>query len=193
MTFSCTLWDGLRPDLCFESMRCGMSTEFLSVRLPVVLFLGLLFLFGCEGEGKAPDVATGRFTAHVNGAVTDTLTGAGHYRMSDGALVGLELGPKNGPGLSIELEPLPPDLRTYEVVDWDLFTNDRDGPPGVMAFLTVEGAQFEATEGSLDLTYVGDDQVGASFSFEMEGEFDEGPSEWPSVHVTGALNASSER
>jgi hypothetical protein len=113
--------------------------------------------------------------------------------MDDGALVGLELGPKDGAGLSMELEPRPPALRTYEVIDAELFNTERpEHPPGILAFLTVDDARFEAADGTFELTYLNDEQVGATFSFLMEGDFENGPSDAPSVQVTGALNAPPE-
>jgi hypothetical protein len=166
-----------------------MDARFASIRL-VILVLGGLLLAGCGGEGTPPDVPAGTYTAHVTGALSDTLTGPAHHRTRDGALTGLELGEKGNPGLSIELEPQPADPRTYEVVPADLFRLDRpNDPPGVLAFLSLEPAQFEAVDGTLELTYVGEEQVGATFSFEMEGRFEDGPSDAPSVQVTGALNA----
>jgi hypothetical protein len=171
-----------------------MPIDFVSVRCWHLLILGGLLLAGCAGKGTPPDVPAGRFTAHVEGSVSDTLTGAVNYRMAEGALVGLELGPKDGPGLSMELEPQPPALRTYEVIDAELFNTERpESPPGILAFLTVGEGRFEATDGTLELTYLNDEQVGATFSFLMEGDFEDGPSDAPSVKVTGSLNAPPER
>lgn len=171
-----------------------MPIDFVSVRYWALLGLCGLVLAGCEGEGTPPDVSAGQFTAHVEGSVSDTLTGPVHYRMDEGALVGLELGGKDGPGLSIELEPQPPALRTYEVIDAELFRTERpESLPGILAFLTVGEARFEATDGTLELTYLNDEQVGATFSFLMEGDFEDGPSDAPSVKVTGSLNAPPER
>jgi hypothetical protein len=171
-----------------------MSFDLRSILSTGLLLLGALLLGGCEGRGSPPDVPAGEFTAHVRGTVDDTIAGPVHYRMKSDSLVGLELGAKDGPGLSIELEPQPPALRTYEVVDWTLFGKDRsESPPGLVAFLTVDEAKFEATDGTLELTYVDDERVGATFSFQMEGEFVDGPSENPTVEVSGALNAPPER
>ena len=159
-----------------------------------MLLGGLLLLVGCEGRGTPPDLPAGQFSAYVEGTVSDTLTGTAHYRRRDGAITGLELGARNGPGLSIELEPHPPELRTYEVIEAELFRLDRpDSPPGLLAFLSLEGAQFEAVDGTLELTYVGDGQVGATFQFQMEGTLEKGGYDDASVSVTGALNAPSER
>jgi len=171
-----------------------MSIDFVPGRcwLPLVLIASLLV--GCEGRGTPPEIPAGRFTAHVEGSVSDTLAGPVHYRMKDGTLVGLELGTKEGAGLSMELEPRPPALRTYAVIEAELFNTDRpESAPGILAFLTVDAAQFEATDGSLELTYLNDEQVGATFSFLMEGDYENGPSDAPSVKVTGALNAPPER
>jgi hypothetical protein len=157
-----------------------------------LLLLGGLLGVGCEGRGTPPDVPAGQFTAYVTGAVDDTLSGTAHSRRADGALTGLELGARDGPGLSIELEPQPPALRTYRVLEPELFRLERpEGTPAVLAFLSLEHAQFEATDGTLELTYVGEDQVGATFSFRMEGRFDDGGGEDASVEVTGAVNAPS--
>lgn len=171
-----------------------MPIDFVSVRYWCLLLLGGLLLAGCEGKGTPPDVPAGRFTAHVEGSVSDTLTGPVHYRMDNGSLVGLELGPKDGAGLSMELEPQPPALRTYEAIDAELFNTERpESPPGILAFLTVGEGRFEATDGTLELTYLNDEQMGATFSFLMEGDYENGPSDAPSVKVTGSLNAPPAR
>jgi len=173
----------------FSSVPTG-ATRLLSGML--VALSGLL-ITGCEGKGNLPNVPAGQFTARVEGAVSDTLTGVVHYRSKEDSLVGLELGGKDEPGLSIELEPEPPALRTYEVVDWTLFNRNRpNSPPGAVAFFTANKARFEAVDGTLELTYVGEERIGAQFTFLMEGEFTEGPSEMPSVEITGSLNAPPE-
>jgi hypothetical protein len=149
---------------------------------------------GCGGNGQRPDVPAGQFEATVEGTVSDTLSGPVHYRAKGDSLVGMELGPRDGPGLSIELESQPPALRTYEVTDAELFGTPRtDSSSGVMAFLTTGEARFTATDGTLELTYVGDEQVGATFDFQMEGEFVGEPRGAPSVEVTGMLSAPAER
>lgn len=159
----------------------------------VIAVLVALAVAGCDGQADPPDVPPGRFTAEINGTVSDTIRGPVHYRMEEGMLVGLELGPRDAPGLSVELEPQPPELRTYEVVEWELFNTERSGTaPGVLAFLTLRDIRFEATEGTFDVTYVGDEQIGATFAFEMEGD-EAGPTDTPSVKVTGALNAPPDR
>ncbi len=167
-----------------------MHTHFRSAAYGILLLVGTFFLSGCEGQGDRPNVSAGRFTAHVNGTVSDTLSGTAHYRMEEGALVAIELGSREGPGLSIELEPQPPDLRTYEVVDPEIFGLDRsEGVPGVLAFLTLERAHFETTDGVLELTYVNEEQIGATFTFQMEGSYVDRPGGDASVEVTGELIA----
>lgn len=171
-----------------------MSIDLFSSTSRAALTLSVLLLIGCGGKGQMPDVPAGQFDVTVKGGVSDTLSGPVHYRAKGDSLVGMELGPRDGPGLSIELEPQPPALRTFEVVDAELFGTTQTGSSsGVMAFLTTGEARFAATDGTLDLTYVGNEQVGATFSFQMEGEFVESPSERPAVEVTGALNAPAER
>lgn len=159
--------------------------------------IGLAFLLigfglvGCQGDGTRPEVATGTFRAQIEGAIDDTLTGPGRYRLREGRLVGMELGRERDPGLSIDLEPLPLDRRTYEVVSTDLFQVDRPGtPPGVVAFhSSSKGARFVATDGTLDITYLEENQVAGTFTFAMEGDFETGSSETLSIQVTGAFNA----
>ena len=157
------------------------------------LLLGGLLLAGCGGgQGAEPDVPAGQCTAYVEGAVSDTLRGEARARRREGALVGLELGEKEAAGLSIELEPRSPALRSYDVIDPELFDVERsDAPPAVVAFLRLDKADFEATEGTLELTYVGDEQVGATFRFQMDGAFREGGSDDVSVEVSGEINASA--
>lgn len=157
-----------------------------------LLLVGGLLWVGCEGQGTPPDVPEGRFTAYVTGAVSDTLSGTAYYRRSDGVLTGLEFGARDRPGLSIELEPRPPELRTYEVLEPELFQVERPGSrPGALAFLSLDHAQFAATEGTLELTYVSEERIGATFSFQMTGRFDDGGGNDVSVEVTGAVNAPS--
>jgi hypothetical protein len=129
----------------------------------------------------------------VEGAVTDTLAGAVHHRTTDGRLIGIELGQRNGDGLSIELEPHPPATRSYAVIGRELFGMERAGDtPGVRAFLTVEGTQFRATAGSLHVQRVDEETIGASFSFAMEGKVASGGDD-AGVRVTGELNAPASR
>lgn len=170
------------------------ETQLPSPSLFVILMIGLV-VAGCEeGDGNQPEVPTGQFNVQVEGAITDTLSGPVYYRMEDQKLVGLELGNKNGPGLSIELEPRKPSLQTYEVVSWELFSLERtEDPPGAVAFLTIGNGQFQATAGTFEVTYVSEERVGATFDFRMEGAFGDRPRGSASVWVTGSLNATDER
>lgn len=157
------------------------------------ILLSVILFGGCGGKGNAPDVAAGHYRADVAGALSDSLVGTARYRIDDGSIVGLELGSERGPGLSIELEPRPVDLRQYEVVESELFGLERPGgTPGMLGFLTVDGAQFEATDGTLEVTYVGDDYVGGTFTFQMEGTVNGLPGDVSSVEVVGAVNARPE-
>lgn len=168
---------------------CDMGIPRFSLVCVVSIFLLVGGLFGC-GEGSRPEVPEGQFTAEVKGGVTDTIAGPAFYRLEAGELVGVELGERGQPGLSLELEPRPLSQRSYEVVEWNLLDAEReDMPPGVVAFLDVRDARFEATRGSLDVTYVGESEVGATFEFEMEGSFVEGSSPEASVHVSGSFRA----
>lgn len=171
-----------------------MHTRVPLVRSGLVLLLAAVLSAGCGGRGTPPDVPSGEFTAYVDGSLADTLSGPVHHRVTtEGALTGIELGEKGGPGVSIDLEPQPPALRTYEVIESELFGLDRPGhPPATLAFLTLDGARFEAVDGTFELTYVNDDQVGATFTFQMEGEYEGPASDGPSVEVTGVLNAEME-
>jgi hypothetical protein len=154
------------------------------------MLLGALLFAGCGGRGTEPGVPEGRYTAFVQGAVTDTLRGAAHARHRDSMLVGLELGGEGGPGLSIELDPLPPALRTYDVVDAETFQIDGDDTsPEGLALLQLDEANFEAVGGTIEFAYVSEEQVGATFTFQMDGAFNEGGGDDVSVEVTGELNA----
>lgn len=168
-----------------------------SPHAPMMCWLVLLLLvgglLGCEDSSR-PEVPEGRFTAQVEGGVTDTIAGPAFYRLKEGELVGIELGAKDQPGLSLELEPRPLDQRSYEVVEWNLLDAERDeAPPGVVAFLAIQDARFEATHGTLDVTYAGEEEVGATFEFEMEGSFVGGSSANASVHVTGSFRAREQQ
>lgn len=152
------------------------------------LFMGSL-LVGCGGGSSSVDVAPGRFAVSVDGHVADTLSGPVHYRTRDGQLVGLELGTRDGPGVSIELEPKPLSPGTYRIIDGELFSVDRaEAPAGAMAFLAIDGAQFEATQGTVTVEQVEDRTVTATFSFSMEGGRRQGGSD-AAIHVTGRLRA----
>jgi len=146
---------------------------------------------GCRGGSDSVDVVPGQYVMEIHGAVTDSLRGPAHYRIEQEHLAGFELGGRNDPGLSLDLEPLPPVPRTYEVLEEEFFTADRaEGAAGVMGFLTTETARFQAEEGSLTVAYVDGEGIGATFSFRMDGLMPGGRDE-ASVRVTGRLHAFS--
>lgn len=154
-----------------------------------VLGLGLL-LVGC-GNGTEPDVAAGRYRAHLEGSLTDTLTGPAVYRLQDDELVGIELGPRDGPGLSIQLRPRPLRPRTYEVTAAPLLeASSADSLTGVIAFLSVKKARLRAARGSLSVTHADDETMRGRFDFGMEGTMDSHPGKL-SVRVWGELRATA--
>jgi hypothetical protein len=161
----------------------------------------VLLLTGC-GSGTDLDVAEGRYRLYVEGPLTDTLTGPALVRTQQNGHVGIELGERDGPGLSIELRPpSQPDRRAngpapsvprrrYDVVAASLL----DGTPadsltGLIAFLSVADAQFVATQGHLSVTHGGDRTVGGRFGFEMTERESDTPAE-RTVQVTGVLRAT---
>lgn len=185
-----------RPNGFFARLPARLRPAWLLVGLPLLLLTGggAWGLSGCTpGSGTAPDVAAGRFVATVDGALTDTLTGTARFRTDGSALTGVELNVDSLHGLSMEMEPVRLDRRTYEVVDWRLLGVDRGAsPPGLAAFLEVRPGSFHATDGVVEVTYVASDRVGARFDLEMVGTFHGVPGDEPSVRVTGRLFATNE-
>lgn len=169
-----------------------------SIRLAGLILIGLALAVGCsEGSGPPPDVASGRYTAHVSGGVVDTLSGPVRYRTDDGRLVALELGEQQASGFSIELDPRPPALRTYSVLPPALFRregrspSDTSGrrPASALAFLALGPARLHATGGTLEVTYVGEEQVAGTFTFRMRGGYQNSPDDNLTARVTGTLHA----
>jgi hypothetical protein len=161
-----------------------------------------LLLIGCGG-GSGLDVAEGRYRLYVEGSLTDTLTGPALVRTYRNGHVGIELGPRDGPGLSMELKPPPqPDRRAngsapsvpprrYDVVAASLL----DGAPadslsGLMAFLSLADFQFTATQGHFSVTQAGGGTVGGRLDVEMTDRGDAAPGE-RTVRVTGVLWATA--
>lgn len=163
----------------------------------VLACVGLLVLVGVacsKMEGTAPSTPAGKFEATVEGAITDTLRGRAHYRLSDSMLVGLELDADSVRGLSVEMEPRSLALRTYEVVDAELLGVERgEELPGFNAFLVTQNGDFHATAGSLHVSYLSEGELGATFSVEMEGTFDGVPGHDPSLSVSGTVHAYRKR
>jgi len=159
--------------------------------------LGVLLLsFGC-GTDSGAEVAAGRYRLYVEGSVTDTLRGPALLRRQGNEHVGIELGPQDGPGMSIELTSRggddngPAQVRTgrYNVMAAGLRTSSREPSlTGALAVLSVAGIQFVGTRGHLSVTRVEEDAVAATLRLEMDGRASGSPGE-RSVHVTGVLRA----
>lgn len=146
---------------------------------------------GCtKTQGTAPAAPEGRFEVTTQGAMRDTLRGRATYRLADSLLAGIELDVDSVQGLSVELEPRPLALRTYEVVDAELLGVSRgDSLPGLNAFLVTQAGDFHATAGSLDVTYLTNGELGATVSMQMRGTFDGVPGAAPSLTLTGTIHA----
>ena len=178
-----------------------MSVRAVSVG--VVALLGLL-LMGCGSESDL-DVAAGQYRLHVEGAVTDTLTGTAVLRSLRAGRTGVELGNRGGPGLSIELTSSPrPGRHTaasparlspgrYPVVTETLLdapSSVSDSVSGVRAFLSLSNTTFVATEGHLSVTHVDDGRLEGTFDLEMR-ERNRTVTAPRTVRVTGALRATT--
>lgn len=174
-----------------------------SFPLSCALLGGILLLIGCSKE-TGLGVAEGRYRLHVEGNLTDTLTGPAVYRRQPNGRIGLELGSPDGAGVSIALKPLPRSsdrtadggrspLRVhpgrYDVVAGELLGPRTDSLTGLVAFLSVANAEFVATHGRLTVTDVEEGRVGGTFHFEMK-ERAANPSPRRSVRVTGVLRAT---
>lgn len=175
-----------------------------SFSLSCALLGGVLLLIGCSDEAGL-GVTEGRYRLHVEGSLTDTLTGPAVYRRHPNGHLGLELGTPDGPGVSIDLKPLPRSPARpadggrsalqlhpgrYDVLAGELLEGPRtDSLTGLTAFLSVADAQFVATHGRLTVTDVAKGTVEGMFNFEME-ERGANPSPGRSVRVTGVLRAT---
>lgn len=160
--------------------------------LPGAALMAILLLAGCgEGRGTAPDVEPGRFVVQVDGTVSDTLRGEARYRMVDGDLAGVELVIDSVRGLSIDLEPGPVRRKTYQVVEWELLSVDRPGgAPGTSVFFETPDLAFESSDGTVEITYTANGQIGGAFALDMEGHRTEGPIGPRSIRVTGTWLAT---
>ena len=175
--------------------RPTMPSRVVSMLSCAFFGLGLL-LVGCGTEPE-PDVAEGRYRLYVEGGLTDTLTGSAVYRQQENGRVGIELGPRDGPGLSIELtstdrsrdpsgirEGMPPGR--YNVVPASLLDRARaDSLSGLIAFLSVADRHFTATRGHLSVTHAGNGTVSGRLAVKMAER-----TGGPSVRVTGVLRAT---
>lgn len=172
----------------------------MTVRLVPSLFaalLGLAVLFGGCGDGAGPDVVEGRYRLYVTGSVTDTLTGPAVVRPHRNGRIGLELGRRDEPGLSMELpssrsgarEGVPPGR--YEVVSPPFPRGaPSDTLTGVLAFLSTPGFQFTATHGHVSVTEADAGTVEGTVEFEMVEQGGEGAG-GHTVQVTGVLRATA--
>jgi len=162
----------------------------------------VLLLIGC-GRGTDLDVAEGRYRLYVEGHLVDTLSGPAVVRTQQNGHVGLELGNRDGPGLSIELTPAarpnhdanssPPSVSAgrYEVVAASLLNGpSADSLSGLVAFLSMADLQFVATQGHLSVTETRDGTVGGTLEFEMAEQESDTPGE-RTVRVTGVLRATT--
>jgi hypothetical protein len=161
----------------------------------------VVLLVGCGG-GTDLDVAEGRYRLYVEGHLTDTLSGPAVVRTHQNGRVGLELGDRDGSGLSIELTPAarpdhdahssPPSVPAgrYDVVATSLLDGpSADSLSGLMAFLSVADRQFVATQGRLSVTEAGDGTVGGTLEFEMAEQGSDTPGE-NTIRVTGVVRAT---
>ena len=136
------------------------------------------------------------FEAQIDGTLPDSIAGTAEYRLdAEGRLTGLELnrGEKFGDGLSIELEPHPPETRTYSVVNPSLLDAARsDDEPGATAFF-VDGTQrFTAVRGTVEVTEVGWTGLYGTFDLQMDGTMDEAVNEQVGIQLTGTFQATEE-
>jgi hypothetical protein len=174
-----------------------------AISVGVVALLGLL-LMGCGRESDL-DVAAGQYRLHVEGALTDTLSGAAVLRPLRSGRTGIELGRREGPGLSIELtSPSRSDRRTaasrrrispgrYPVVTGTLLdapASIRDSLSGVRVFLALAKTTFVATQGHLSVTHAEDGRLDGSLTLEMR-ERSRTATAPRTVRVTGALRATT--
>lgn len=166
-----------------------MSAPLLRVCSGFLLVAAVLLGIGCGSESDL-GVAEGRYQLYVEGSLTDTLTGPAVLRPQRNGRLGIELGPRDGSGLSLELTTPPQASGRYEVVGPELFAGPQaDSLRGVIAFLTVADAQFAATQGHFSVTEVGTETVGGTLDVQMEERTD-GPLGDRSVRVTGVLRAT---
>ncbi|PSQ94082.1 MAG: hypothetical protein BRD30_00640 [Bacteroidetes bacterium QH_2_63_10] len=156
----------------------------------------VVLLIGCGG-GTDLDVAKGRYRLVVEGGLADTLTGPAIVQSHRNGRVGIELGTRDGPGLSLEVS-LPdrsadvPGLsaRRYDVVAMSLLDGpSADSLSGLMAFLSVANHEFIATQGHLSVSEVGNGTVGGTLEFKMAEQGGDTPAE-RFVQVTGVLRVT---
>lgn len=145
----------------------------------------------CEDD-IAPNVAEGRYRAHVSGGMVDTLEGPARFRHHDDTFRGIELGTVPGSGFSIEIGPVPIEPGVYDVVAAQLLEGPHaDSLKGVVAFFQLGNAEFETEGGSLSITHVDEGEMRGTFEFEMKG-YASGHPNALSILVEGSLSATPE-
>lgn len=169
----------------------GMLDSSVSSPSVWCLLLVVLLWTGCDDD-VVPNVAEGRYRAEVSGGMVDTLTGPARFRHQDGTLLGMELGQREGSGVSLEIGPEPLEAGAYDVVAAELIEGpDADSLKGMFAFLRLGNARFEATRGRLSVTHVDEGEVRGTFEFQMDGYATGSPDDL-SIVVEGALRATPE-
>lgn len=159
-----------------------------------LLYCILFFVLGgieCEDD-IAPNVAEGRYRAHVSGGLVDTLEGPARFQPRSGTFRGIELGAATGTGFSIEIGAEPIEPGVYDVVAAELVEGPHaDSLKGVVAFFQLGNAEFETEGGSLSITHVDEDEMRGTFEFEMQGYASGSPNDL-SILVEGSLRAIPE-
>lgn len=167
---------------------------------PFCLIGGLaLLLVGC-GTEPGPNVPEGRYRLYVEGSLTDTLTGPATVHPHRNGRIGIELGALGESGLSIELasqgatsDANAPRVHPgrYDVVAAPVLNSaPSDSLSGLLAFLSVAGRQFTATQGHLSVTHVDDEGVGGQIDVQLQERSGDFTPEH-TVRVTGVLHATS--
>ena len=145
-----------------------MAAPILRACSTVLLAVAVLVGSGCGSESDL-GVAAGRYQLYVEGSLTDTLTGPAVLRPRRNGRLGIELGPRDGSGLSVELTTSPQTSGHYEVVGPGLLDGSQaDSLPGFVAFLSVADAQFAATRGRLSVTEAETETIGGTLDVEMK-------------------------
>lgn len=160
--------------------------------------MGSALVSGCGPGRSSYDMswlmgASSTFEATTEGAVDGSLAGTATFRTNaNGDLVGVDLVHIDDTtrGLSIELDPLPPAARTYEVVDPSLLDVARPGDEaGFTAFFESGVHSFHAARGTLQITDANATEAYGTFTIEMEGQPAQG-SAGGGITVEGTFQAT---
>ena len=169
-----------------------MTVRFVS--LLSAAFVGLVVLLTGCGGGTGVDVAEGRYRLYVEGPLRDTLSGPAVVRDLHNGRTGIELGRRDGPGLSLELAMGGRGSRgrpgRYDVVSSSLLQGpSSDSLVGLLAFLSVGDLRYTATQGHISVTDVRDGALAGRVELEMAEQGDTVPGDH-TVQVTGVLRAT---